>query len=204
MAKNIYVKRMRDKRKQNNLCIACGKELDREGIYCLSCRNKINADTNETRKWYQDNGICPRCKKNKLFGDEKNCVECTAYGYAYTMPRREENREHYNKVHAEWSKRTHQEMIDKGICTRCRNRKADYGYKTCGICRAEDREYKRIKYGKPSRTERYAKGLCYFCDKSIKQGYKVCEEHYQRNVANARSKKAKQVRIKMIEEGILY
>lgn len=204
MAKNIYVQRMREKRKQNNLCLACGKELDREGIYCLSCRDKINTDVKETRKWYQDNGICPRCRKNKLFGDEKNCPECTAYAYTMIMPKREQNREHYNETHAEWSRRKHQEMIEKGICTRCRKRKSDYGYKTCGICRNEGREYKRMKYGKPSRAERHTKGLCYFCDKPIKQGYKVCEEHYQRNVDMSRTEKAKKAREKMIREGILY
>ena len=50
MAKNIYVQRMRDKRKQNSLCINCGKTLDREGIYCLSCRDKINEDAPPYRK----------------------------------------------------------------------------------------------------------------------------------------------------------
>ena len=61
-----------------------------------------------------------------------------------------------------------------------------------------------MKYGKPSRAERHTKGLCYFCDKPIKQGYKVCEEHYQRNVDMSRAENTRRAREKMIREGILY
>ena len=75
------------------------------------------------------------------------------------------------------------EMIEKGICTRCRKRSADNSYKTCGICRAKIRESKR-KNAKPSRSERFEQGLCYFCDNPIKHGYKVCEFHYEQNVRN--------------------
>lgn len=95
-------------------------------------------------------------------------------------------------------------MIERGICTRCRKRKADYGYKTCGICREKIRNYKRIKYGKPDRSERYEQGLCYFCDNPIKDRYRVCEKHYQMNVEKARSQKADKARKNLVKDGILY
>lgn len=192
------------KRKLNGLCVNCGIKLDREGIYCKKCREKINKNETATRKWYQENGICPRCRKNKLFGDEKNCIECVSYSYTLIMPKREMNREHYNQMHREWSKRTHQEMIENGICTRCRKRKADYGYKTCGICRDKNRKYKQSKSNKIDRKERVKCGLCYFCDNPIKEGYKVCEKHYQINLEKARSEKAAVAREKLKKEGILY
>ena len=133
------------------------------------------------------------------------CAECSAYAYEINMNSRERlGKEHYNKVHKEWSKRTHHEMIERGICTRCRKRKADYGYKTCGICREKIRNYNRIKYGKPDRKERYKQGLCFFCDSPVKDGYKVCEKHYQMNVENSRSQKANEARKKLRKEGILY
>ena len=133
------------------------------------------------------------------------CAECSAYAYEITMNSRERlGKEHYNKAHKEWSKRTHHEMIQKGICTRCRKRKADYGYKTCGICREKGREYKRMKYGKPDRSERYKQGLCYFCDNPIKDGYKVCEKHYKMNVEKANSGKANDARKELINNKILY
>ena len=96
-------------------------------------------------------------------------------------------------------------MIEKGICTRCRKRKADNGFKTCGICRAKIRQYKRnqSKYKIPL-SERYLHGLCYFCDNPVKSGYKVCEEHYQKNLEYARSEKANKARKQLLKEGVLW
>lgn len=205
MATSIYQKRLLEKRKANGLCIDCGNVLDRNGVRCVKCNEKNNKESKEDRKWYRENGICPRCRKNIILGTENVCPECSAYAYEITMNSRERlGKEHYNKVHKEWSKRTHHEMIQKGICTRCRKRKADYGYKTCGICREKGRKYKRVKYGKPDRSERCEQGLCYFCDNPIKDGYKVCEKHYKMNVEKSLSQKAKEARIELQESGILY
>ena len=205
MATSIYQRRLLENRKANGLCIDCGTELDRDGVRCVKCNTKHNEKNNADRKWYIENGICPVCRDNFLFGDEKVCLECGASKYAETMKSRERlGREHYNEVHKEWSKRTHHEMIEKGICTRCRKRKADYGYKTCGICREKGRKYKRVKYRKPDRSERYKQGLCYFCDNPVKDRYRVCEKHYQMNVEKARSQNADRARNNLIKDGILY
>ena len=205
MATSIYQKRLLENRKANGLCIDCGNALDRDGVRCAKCNARHNETNNADRKWYRENGICPRCRKNIILGSENMCAECSAYAYEITMNSRERlGKEHYNKVHKEWSKRTHHEMIQKGICTRCRKRKADYGYKTCGICRDKGRKYKRLKYGKPDRSERYKQGLCYFCDNPIKDGYKVCEKHYQMNVEKSNSSKAKEARKELVDNKILY
>lgn len=205
MATTIYKKRLLERRKESGLCIDCGTELDRDGVRCVKCNTKHNENNKADRKWYRENGICPRCRKNSIFGDENMCPECSAEMYEINMNSRERlGREHCNEVHKEWSKRTHHEMIERGICTRCRKRKADYGYKTCGICRKKSREYKRMKYGKPDRSERYEQGLCYFCDNPIKDRYRVCEKHYQMNVEKARSQKADKARKNLVKDGILY
>ena len=205
MATSIYQRRLLENRKANGLCIDCGNALDRDGVRCVKCNTKHNKEGKADRKWYRENGICPRCRKNIILGTENVCPECSAYEYEITMNSRERlGKEHYNEVHKEWSKRTHHEMIERGICTRCRKRKADYGYKTCGICREKIRNYKRIKYGKPDRSERYKHGLCYFCDNPIKDGYKVCEKHYQMNVEKSNSNKAKDARKELINNKILY
>lgn len=146
-------------------------------------------------------GICPCCQKNKIYGSERSCPECRAKA---SEIKNQKDKKLINEQHREWSKRTHQEMIEKGICTRCRKRKADYKYKTCGICRNKTRNYKRIKYGKPNREDRILDGLCYFCDNKIKPGYKVCEHHYQMNIDKANSNKAKEVRKKLIENKLLF
>lgn len=190
---------------ENGLCIGCRKPIDRDGVYCSDCRMKHNNMVRMERIYYQSNRVCPRCRKNSLTGDEKICPECLSYQYAINMRSRENlGTEHYNKQHAEWSRRTHWEMIEKGICTRCRKMKADAGFKTCGICRAKTRNYNRKKRGKPDRSERHEHGLCFFCDNPVKDGYKVCEDHYQKNVENARSGKAAQARKKLLKDGILY
>lgn len=205
MATSIYQQRFIERRKEQGLCLKCGKALDREGIYCTECRKIINESQQQTRHWYQSHGICPRCGKNDLFGDEKVCPECNAKAYENILRSRERlGKDYCNAQHATWAKNEHHKRIEEGICTRCGKRKADAGYKTCGICRAKIRKYKRIKYGKPNRSERYNQGLCYFCDNPIKDGYKVCEKHYQMNVEKSNSNKAKDARKELINNKILY
>lgn len=192
-------------RKENHLCVQCGKTLEKNctKVYCEECSDKRKNTTNTTRRVLQQNGICPRCGKNRIIGDEKQCLECNAKAYEYNI--NFYTREERNKQHAAWSKRTHHEMIEKGICTRCRKRKADNGFKTCGICRAKIRQYKRNKSKcKITLSERYLHGLCYFCDNPVKAGYKVCEEHYQKNLEYARSEKADKSRKQLLKEGVLW
>ena len=193
------------RRRENNLCLNCAKPLDRKGSRCIACNEELNKENREKRKWYKEHRICPRCFKNDLFGDENVCLECGAYAYEVALKSKERlGREHCNKIHAEWQKRTHKEMIAKGICTRCRRRNADPGFKTCSICRTRDNEKRRLRNRKEDRSERVNRGLCFFCDSPVKEGYKVCGYHYERNLENARNQKAKNVRGKLIKEGILY
>lgn len=147
-------------------------------------------------------GICPSCRQNMLFGDERSCPECKAKNYAYQMS---VDKEHKNKIHREWSKRTHAEMIEKGICTRCRKRKADYGLKTCGICRdKKNRRTLEKNYGKLDRKDRVKMGICYFCNNPVEKGYKVCEYHHRKNIEYANLDKTKDARKKLFNQGILY
>lgn len=195
MATTIYLQKFRQKRKEQGLCLNCGSILDREGIYCIQCRKNKTEEATIIRHWYQEHGICPRCGKNDLFGDEKVCLECNAKAYETTMKSREKlGKEHYNNQHNEWARNEHQRRIEEGICTRCGKRKADKGYKTCGICRVKTRNYKRIKCGKPDRRERTEQGLCYFCDSPVKAGYKVCEKHYQMNLEKLNNEKCRKAR----------
>lgn len=171
--------------RENGICVRCKKRKAVEGkCRCNSCREKQRIYVNETRKFLQENvRICPRCKKNRLYGEEKVCLECGAYEYKVTMEsRKRKGREHYNKLHADWERREHKKRIENGICTRCGKRKADNGFKTCGICRAKNREQKRKNRTTENRNERYERGVCYFCENPIKEGYKVCEKHYEMNL----------------------
>lgn len=205
MATSIYQKRLLERRKENGQCIDCGNMLDRDGVRCVECNMKHNEKTNADRKWYKENGICPRCRKNTLFSDENMCPECSAKMYeANIRSIKRLGREHCNYINAESRRKNYAKRVELGICTRCGKRQADYNFKTCGICRNKTKLYKQGKYGKPSRSERVQIGLCYFCDNPVKDGYKVCEKHYQMNLEKARSEKANEARKILRKEGVLY
>lgn len=141
-------------------------------------------------------GVCPRCGKNLLYGDEKSCVECRAKS-AETMSKiRSADVEKYNERQKAWRKARYEKDKENGICTRCRKRKADPGHTTCTFCRETMR---RARVKMPERTGRYEQGLCFFCDNPVKPGYKVCEKHYQQNVKNATCEKANLARQKIKE-----
>ena len=147
-------------------------------------------------------GICPSCRQNMLFGDERSCPECKAINYAYQMG---VDKEHKNKIHREWSKKTHAEMIEKGICNRCRKRKADGGFKTCTMCRdKKNRRYLEKNFDKLDRSKRADMGICYFCDNPVESGYKVCEYHHRKNIEYANLDKTKEARKELLKQGILY
>lgn len=189
------------RRKDNGLCPGCGKKLDREGHYCSECLVKHREYVRENRIFCIEHGLCSRCGKERVLGEETICPECNSKAY---ISKTRQDKDLVNEKHREWSKRTHHEMIEKGICTRCRKRKAENGYKTCSICRSKTRNYKRMKYGKESRREREKYGLCYFCDNPIKQGYKVCEKHYKMNIEKANCENAKKARADLIKNKILF
>lgn len=188
-------------RKNNGLCIRCGGKSRKGKIMCSDCAEQQRIYRKETRDFFKKLGICPRCGKNKLFGDEKRCPECSIRENKYIINRDRERTNEYRRV---WGRNDYQQKKKEGICTRCGKRKADSGYFTCSICREKIRQWKRIKYGKPIRSERYKQGLCYFCDNPVEDGYKVCKEHHQINIENARSKGANMARKELLKEKILY
>ena len=88
-------------------------------------------------------------------------------------------REQYNEEHAVWSKKAYANCVENGICTRCRKRKADNGYRTCGICREKDRVTRQARNNTQFNREKKEKqGLCCFCNEKALPGYKVCQFHY--------------------------
>ena len=204
MIANIYQRNFIENRKKNGKCISCGGDLDRDGVHCTKCREKINEGVKLTRHYYQENRVCPRCLKNSLFGDEKVCPECNAIFANRAAKIRETDRESYNEKQKIMHKKMYDKRKEQGICTRCGKRKADEGHTTCSICRIKTTNKKREKCGKPDRRERYLKGLCYFCDNPVEEGYKVCEYHHKKNIEYANLPQAKEARELLKKSGILY
>ena len=195
---NKYQQKLYERRRMQGLCIDCEKPLDRDGVRCIKCNDRRNAEIREMRKESQSIGMCPKCGKRKLWGDEKQCLECRTKNSENAMQNRKKNgAEHYNEVHREWSRKAYEARKQQGTCTRCGKRPAQSGYCTCGICRSRDaakrQERERIN-GRMSPEERREYralvGLCYFCDNPVKPGYKICEKHYNMNLK--KQKKANQ------------
>jgi hypothetical protein len=127
--KKYYVRK-----KSEGLCPRCGKPLDREGHYCSVCVEKYNQYTRETRQYFIQNGICPVCRKEKLYGDEKTCIECLEKIYESRKPMNDEEREKYNESQRKRKKMQYDFRSQNGICTRCGKRKAEKDRKKCRIC----------------------------------------------------------------------
>lgn len=181
------------KRKSQGLCIECSKPMDREGVLCIACNDRRNKEGREAYRCYQENGVCPKCRTNALFGDEKTCLECRVKACeSMERVRNGKGRELANKEHSEYARAKYKERSELGICTRCGKKKPDEGYKTCRACRTKLRNYKKVEY--VDRSHRFDDGLCYNCGKALKEGYRVCEECYRKNLNNLDNEKTKEQR----------
>lgn len=195
-ARNFYYRR-----KNGGLCIERGKPTDGNGVRCKECAEAHSKYKREQRRWYQSHGICPRCGKNDLVGDEKKCLECAAKGYESVMASRARlGKESYNKGHAEWEKEARKKALENGICPICRKREVTPGYKSCAICREKGNARKRILYKPRGRENWIENGLCRSCGKPVKEGYKLCEEHYQKILSATHCEKAVEARKELAEK----
>jgi len=136
------------KRKDNGLCPRCGEKLDRAGYYCSKCLIKVREYNRANKEFYRTNGICPVCGKEKLFGDEKQCIDCREKNRQRKTTLSEEQKLKYSKKFRNQQNNLYEERTKKGICTRCGKRKSAYGKKKCQICLDKDAEIHRIKWHK--------------------------------------------------------
>ena len=172
MSKTTY-----DRRKEQGICVLCGKEKPKEGyVCCEQCKEKQKIYQRETREYYRNLGICTRCGKNKLFGEEKECPECVAKMYELNLKYKENGKFDYR----EWRRKHMVSLKEKGLCVSCGRSKAKEGRASCEYCliknRERSREY-RMKKNETgiSRSERASYGLCYFCGKEIGGNGRICK-----------------------------
>ena len=67
------------------------------------------------REFYQSISICPVCHKEKLYGDEKECLECRATKYVQL---RDWRRKHPNS-YAEQRKEKYFARVNNHLCIQC-------------------------------------------------------------------------------------
>ena len=168
-----------DRMKREGRCVTCGMILDREGVMCSFCNDKQNAEARKTREMYIGLGICPRCRKEPLYSNEKLCKECMAKQIA--------NNAKYvggAKKNRISQKIQYQKLKAEGICVKCKKRKSDKGHATCSICRAKQTTLRRNanrRKGAIPLEERRMNGICIFCNNPVEDGYKVCKVHLEMN-----------------------
>lgn len=193
--------------KDNNLCIQCLKPIEEDRIgktTCIECTQKRTQQINSDRQFCKEMRICPRCRKNKLEGNEKTCIECkaTQAEYAWKVKHDPQKHQEYKDRFNRWQKDHYAKLKEQGICTKCSKRKVEEGYSTCDWCRAKNRIKSAEKKAKIEGTKerRIREGKCIWCENPIKQGYKICNYHYQMNIDKANSLKAVENRQKYKEE----
>lgn len=136
--------------------------------------------TREDRAFFASIGLCPRCGKNRLYGDERNCLECAEKQYSYNVKYRQEHPEEVKQSINRCHRSEYQKRKESGLCVRCGKRESLYNDLRCGICKEKmvlRRQERRMRDGKLTRTERLEQGLCYFCGGETVSGLKVCEKH---------------------------
>lgn len=199
-----YARIRREKLIDDGLCPACGKTNDTDGYYCKKCTDERKEYSKLYYAGYQQAGVCPKCRKNSILGDEKTCPECRAI-YAEAMTKYiKKNREQWNEYQKKMHKKAVNERREKGLCVRCGRKREDQRFKNCERCRKTMREQSRDKREKlniTSREYRRENGLCFFCGEPVVDGLKVCERCRQRNKAAANSENAVKARQRMKEEG---
>ena len=97
--------------------------------------------------------------------------------------KRELDRESYNNSISSYHKSLYDRRKEQGLCPVCGKTNKEKRYVTCNNCR--NKKNSRTK-PKTLKDEREKGGLCIWCDRPVKDGYKICEIHYQMNCEKAK------------------
>lgn len=164
-------------RKTNGICVRCGKEMARTNrVMCEACAEKERVRRSEDRAALSKMNLCPKCGQNRLYGDEKMCLDCREKMYKYNKTRRHSTGKNYNELRKQ-----------NGLCIKCGRRPPVPGRVKCGICLALERERARnyrLRNGVDvDRSERPNFGRCYFCGGEIESG-RICNACKERIIKN--------------------
>lgn len=174
--KQEYDSNRREMLISNGICDYCAKEKAVKGRRkCEKCLEKARNIAKEERLFRKKHKLCSRCGREQVYGTYSMCYECYIEFSEIMKDYKKRNKSKIQK----YIKDRREECASNGICTRCQKRSAAIGKKSCKVCL----EKARSKYTRStkdiSRFERSAYGLCYLCGNSSKDGYKLCEKHYE-------------------------
>ena len=159
----------------------CRKEkAEPNRVMCKKCLEKERKRVAENREALRLMRICPRCGSNKLWGDEKMCIDCREKMYEYNKLHRSRRNKNYNDLRKK-----------NGLCIKCGKRPPVQGKAKCSMCAAKERirsrEYRMRKGIDVDRSERSRYGRCYFCGVKIDSGEicDYCRERIMKNLPRA-------------------
>ena len=131
-------------------------------------------------------GFCPRCGKNKLWGDEKTCPECLADASIINRRSREK---HYGSQHNYYVTDITR-LKAEGLCRGCRKYKVMEGHTYCIACLVKKRERSKrdrlFKSGSDGidRSERPSYGMCYTCGQPLDTDKRLCSKCSEQRAKN--------------------
>lgn len=183
-----------DFRKENGLCVRCGKPQDHDSVYCYQCTEDQRIARKRDYHNYLDHGICPVCRKNKIYVG-KRCEICAAKHTEYQIKWRENHKKNTDKykddkIVKQKEKRAYRK--EHNLCTLCGKVPPTEGYVTCANCRLkkneQTRKYRLIAVEKPHwKTVLKEQGVCVICGKPRYKNFGLCQEHYEKQAEAARN-----------------
>lgn len=158
------------------------------------------------RQFYISHHICPICRKNNLFGEERACPECRAKDAEQHAKKYDDpiNRQKIIKIQTDSRRERKKRRREQGLCVECGKRKPREGITRCAICRERINKQKRDNYkGSELRKNWVVNDKCFFCGAECEKGYKVCKEHHQMYFRFAQSEASVEHRKKIKAEGLV-
>lgn len=180
----------------------------------MDCEKDVEKEIEEYRKkkmrdYYEKNKE-RILQQQKEYRKNKTTPDKTSYERHKRW--KEKHKEKWLEIQHNYGRRTRATRSIMGLCTRCgkEDERTLSGYKWCIDCIIKDRKRKGVKTDLPlirpkkqielSRSERASYGLCYICGQPVKDGFKLCESHY--NDCAQRLKKAREVCREKYKKGL--
>lgn len=187
------------------LCGYCGKENDNLPLkYCKACAEKRSQQYKERKEYYERHGWCNVCGSPEKMENGKMCYRCWETAYNARQKRKKPMTDEERQKVYQRNTEKRRKQLENGLCWYCGKRKVLDGRRECIDCYTKRKRRAVLIYAETKaknaaiREERLKNHLCTKCGEPAKDGYKVCERHYQVRIEN--QKKAKEAVRKVLDK----
>lgn len=174
-------------RKENGLCVNCGKTVKDGSVLCQKCHDYRLKYQREAQELYRSMGFC-KCGRER-FGNLKSCEYCLEKKASTSIP---------PSLHRKRSRESYIRKKEMGICVRC-SLPAVNGLICCekhrkeSIIKSRRQYYKNKVYNTgPNIHQQWAlNGRCYCCGSyDMQSGKKLCKSCYAKCLINLKKAQA--------------